>query len=379
MLVKIIYVTLRHLNLQIMDFKDSIKQLADRVAQLKDGIQTEEATKNAFIMPFINALGYDVFNPLEVIPELNCDLVKKKGEKIDYAIMKEGTPIILIECKHWQQNLSLHDTQLKKYFVASKAKFGLLTNGIRYLFYTDLEDQNIMDEKPFLELDITDIKEYQLEELKKFHKSYFDIDNILNSASELKYSNELKKIFADEVVNPTPEIVKYFTKKVYDGSITAKVQEQFSELVKRAINSYISELISKRLKTALSSEEQREEKESAPKSTEVEQENTSTESEDGIVTTQEELDGFNIVKAIVRKSVDISRVVYRDALSYFAILLDDNNRKPICRLYFNSKSKKYISTFDKDKKETKHEIKELNDIFDFEKELCETIKTYDEK
>jgi prophage lp2 protein 6 len=362
-----------------MDFKDSIKQLADRVAQLKDGIQTEEATKNAFIMPFINALGYDVFNPLEVIPELNCDLVKKKGEKIDYAIMKEGTPIILIECKHWQQNLSLHDTQLKKYFVASKAKFGLLTNGIRYLFYTDLEDQNIMDEKPFLELDITDIKEYQLEELKKFHKSYFDIDNILNSASELKYSNELKKIFADEVVNPTPEIVKYFTKKVYDGSITAKVQEQFSELVKRAINSYISELISKRLKTALSSEEQREEKESAPKSTEVEQENTSTESEDGIVTTQEELDGFNIVKAIVRKSVDISRVVYRDALSYFAILLDDNNRKPICRLYFNSKSKKYISTFDKDKKETKHEIKELNDIFDFEKELCETIKTYDEK
>ena len=379
MLVKIIYVTLRHLNLQIMDFKDSIKQLADRVAQLKDGIQTEEATKNAFIMPFINALGYDVFNPLEVIPELNCDLVKKKGEKIDYAIMKEGTPIILIECKHWQQNLSLHDTQLKKYFVASKAKFGLLTNGIRYLFYTDLEDQNIMDEKPFLELDITDIKEYQLEELKKFHKSYFDIDNILNSASELKYSNELKKIFADEVVNPTPEIVKYFTKKVYDGSITAKVQEQFSELVKRAINSYISELISKRLKTALSSEEQREEKESAPKNTEIEQENTSTESEDGIVTTQEELDGFNIVKAIVRKSVDISRVVYRDALSYFAILLDDNNRKPICRLYFNSKSKKYISTFDKDKKETKHEIKELNDIFDFEKELCEIIKTYDEK
>lgn len=379
MLVKIIYVTLRHLNLQIMDFKDSIKQLADRVAQLKDGIQTEEATKNAFIMPFINALGYDVFNPLEVIPELNCDLVKKKGEKIDYAIMKEGTPIILIECKHWQQNLSLHDTQLKKYFVASKAKFGLLTNGIRYLFYTDLEDQNIMDEKPFLELDITDIKEYQLEELKKFHKSYFDIDNILNSASELKYSNELKKIFADEVVNPTPEIVKYFTKKVYDGSITAKVQEQFSELVKRAINSYISELISKRLKTALSSEEQREEKESAPKGTEVEQENTPAESEDGIVTTQEELDGFNIVKAIVRKYVDISRVVYRDALSYFAILLDDNNRKPICRLYFNSKSKKYISTFDKDKKETKHEIKELNDIFDFEKELCETIKTYDEK
>ena len=293
--------------------------------------------------------------------------------------MKDGAPIILIECKHWQQDLSLHDTQLKKYFVASKAKFGVLTNGIRYLFYTDLEDQNIMDEKPFLELDITDVKDYQLEELKKFHKSYFDIDNILNSASELKYSNELKKIFAEEIVNPTPEIVKYFTKKVYDGIITSKVQEQFSELVKRAISSYINELISKRLKTALSSEEQREATETAVANTATEQEGVVATSEDGIVTTQEELDGFNIVKAVVRKSVDVSRVVYRDALSYFAILLDDNNRKPICRLYFNSKTKKYISTFDKDKKETKHEIKDLNDIFNFENELCEVIKGYDEK
>ena len=293
--------------------------------------------------------------------------------------MKDGAPIILIECKHWQQDLSLHDTQLKKYFVASKAKFGVLTNGIRYLFYTDLEDQNIMDEKPFLELDITDVKDYQLEELKKFHKSYFDIDNILNSASELKYSNELKKIFAEEIVNPAPEIVKYFTKKVYNGIITSKVQEQFSELVKRAISSYINELISKRLKTALSSEEQREATETAVANTATEQEGVVATSEDGIVTTQEELDGFNIVKAVVRKSVDVSRVVYRDALSYFAILLDDNNRKPICRLYFNSKTKKYISTFDKDKKETKHEIKNLNDIFNFENELCEIIKGYDEK
>lgn len=363
-----------------MDFKDSIKQLADKITQLKDGILTEEATKNAFIMPFINSLGYDVFNPLEVIPEMDCDLVKKKGEKIDYAIIKDGAPIILIECKHWQQNLSLHDTQLKKYFVASKAKFGLLTNGIKYLFYTDLEDQNIMDEKPFLEVDITDIKDYQIEELKKFHKSYFDIDNILNSASELKYSSELKKIFAEEVVEPSPEIVKYFTKQVYDGVITAKVQEQFSALVKRAISSYINEQISNRLKTALNNEEQRDAIPSANQMPEEQSTSVVEDSDNGkIVTTQEELDGFMIVKAMVRKIVDIERVVYRDAQSYFAILLDDNNRKPVCRLYFNSKSKKYISTFDKDKKEEKHEITDLNDIFNFEKELCEVIKVYDEK
>lgn len=355
-----------------MDFKDSIKQLADKVVQLKEGIQTEEATKNAFIMPFINVLGYDVFNPLEVVPELDCDISKKKGEKIDYSIMKDGQPIMLIECKHWKQDLSLHNTQLKRYFVASKAKFGLLTNGIRYLFYTDLDNQNIMDEKPFLDIDITDIKDYQVEELKKFHKSYFDIENILNSASELKYAQQLKNIFATEIVNPTPEIVKYFAKKVYDGILTAKVQEQFAELVKRAVGSYISEQISKRLKTALHSEEEIEAAQA--------QLTTPQDEEDGkIITTQEELDGFMIVKAIVRKVVDINRVIHRDAQSYFAILLDDNNRKPICRLYFNSKSKKYIATFDAERKEVKHEISDLNDIFNYEKDLCSIIKLYDSK
>lgn len=106
--------------------------------------------------------------------------------------MKDGTPILLIECKHWAQDLNLHDNQLLRYFNVSKAKFGLLTNGIIYRFYTDLIEPNIMDEKPFLEIDITDIKESQIEELKKFHKSYFDVENILSSASELKYTGSLR-------------------------------------------------------------------------------------------------------------------------------------------------------------------------------------------
>ena len=86
-----------------MDFKGHIKQLSERVAKLKENIGTEEATKTAFIMPFIQALGYDVFDPTEVVPEFTCDLGIKKGEKIDYAIYKDGQPIILIECKNWQQ------------------------------------------------------------------------------------------------------------------------------------------------------------------------------------------------------------------------------------------------------------------------------------
>jgi len=148
-----------------MDFKDQIKILGERVAKLKDQIQTEEATKHSFVMPFIQTLGYDVFNPTEVVPEYISDIGTKKGEKIDYAILKDGVPAILIECKHWAQDLVIHNNQILRYFNVSKAKFGVLTNGINYKFYSDLEEPNKMDEKPFLEFNICEMKDNQVEEL----------------------------------------------------------------------------------------------------------------------------------------------------------------------------------------------------------------------
>jgi len=162
-----------------MDFKDQVKQLSERVLKLKDQLLTEEATKNAFIMPFIQMLGYDIFSPNEVVPEFTSDIGIKKGEKVDYAIFKDNAPIILIECKHCKQKLDIHDNQILRYFNVTKAKFAILTNGIKYQFYTDLVEQNMMDAKPFLEFEITDIKDIQIEELKKFHKSYFNLENIL--------------------------------------------------------------------------------------------------------------------------------------------------------------------------------------------------------
>ena len=353
-----------------MDFKDQIKILGDRVIKLKDQISTEEATKNAFVMPFLQALGYDVFNPTEVIPEFISDIGLKKGEKIDYAILLEGKPTILIECKHWAQDLSIHDGQLLRYFHTSKAKFGLLTNGINYRFYSDLVDANKMDEKPFLEFNIPEIKDNQIEELKKFHKSYFDADSIVNTASELKFMNELKQLLNQELNNPTPEFVKHFAKQVYPGMITSKILDQFTNLTKKSVQQYISDLITERLKTALNKEDE------AAKEQDAIQALVSKEPENLIVTTQEELEGFMIVKSILRQKVDCKRIVYRDALSYFAILLDDNNRKPICRLYFNG-TKKYFVTLDENKKEIKTEIKSLDDLYTFSDRLLKIIDSYE--
>lgn len=353
-----------------MDFKDQIKQISDRVNKLKDQILTEEATKNAFIMPFIQALGYDVFNPTEVVPEFISDIGLKKGEKIDYAIFREGKPAILVECKHWAQNLSVHDGQLLRYFHVSKARFGLLTNGIVYRFYSDLVAPNKMDEKPFLEFNVTEIKDNQIEELKKFHKSYYDVDSIINTASELKYTIELKSLLQQELNNPSPDFVKYFAKQVYPSVVTAKVLEQFTNLTKKSVQQYISDLITERLKSALTIEKEADKEANAIVSVE-----SSNEQESKVITTEEELECYMIIKAILRNKLPVNRIFYRDAQSYFTIILDDNNRKPICRVYLNG-SKKYLGLFDEQKKESKNEISNLDDIYMYSDQLLNTAEGY---
>jgi hypothetical protein len=324
-------------------------------------------------MPFINALGYDVFNPLEVVPEFVADIGIKKGEKVDYAIVKEGEPVILVECKHWGESLDPHNSQLFRYFHTTKAKFGLLSNGIIYRFYTDLVEPNKMDDKPFFEFNVTDIRDNQIEELKKFHKSYFDIENIQTTASELKYMNELKSIINVEFQTPTEGFVKYFAKQVYQGVMTSRLLDQFTSLTRRSIQQYINDLITERLKSALKKEDEVNDQVVQTEVTSV----SGSSNDSKIETTQEEIEGFLIVKTILRQKISAGRIVYRDAQSYFAILLDDNNRKTICRLYLSG-TKRYIGTFDEQKKETRTEILTVDDIFLHSEQLQKTVAYYDE-
>jgi predicted type IV restriction endonuclease len=356
-----------------MDFKDEIKAFGDRAEKLKSQISTEEATKNAFIMPFIKALGYDVFNPLEVVPEFVADIGIKKGEKVDYAILRDGQPSILVECKHWSENLDVHNSQLFRYFHTTKAKFGILSNGIIYRFYTDLVEANKMDEKPFLEFNVTDIKDNQIEELKKFHKSYFDVDNIVNTASELKYMTELKAAIHTEFQTPTENFVRHFGKQIYSGVLTAKVMEQFTALTKKSIQQYINDIITERLKSALKKEN---EGEQISPEQEIAMATVLEKTESKIETTDEEMEAFLIVKTVLRQKINASRVAYRDNQSYFAILLDDNNRKTICRLYLNGQ-KKYFAIIDEQKKEVKTEIATIDDIFNFAETLNKIVAEFD--
>lgn len=353
-----------------MEFKEQIKQLGEKVLKLRDQVQTEEATKSAFIMPFIQILGYDLFNPVEVVPEFVTDYGAKNVEKVDYAIMKDGQPVLIIECKNHVENLERHYTQIHKYFHLTKARFALLTNGVQYNFYADVDAANKMDEKPFLSFDITNIREQQIKELAKFHKSGFDVSMILATASELKYSNAIKQVLTGELSNPSPEFVKFFVSRVYDGRASEKVMLQFTDLVKRTVDQTFNDIVSDRLMNAINQTKQLQ-KEANPEPL------AAVDDENKIVTTEEELNGYYIVKSILGAKISLSRISYRDSLSYFTINLDDNIRKPVCRLWFNGQSKKYLGLLDAAKKETRYEIESLDDLYKFSTELLAAVGHYD--
>lgn len=364
-----------------MDLLDRLQDLAAKIRKQRELIQTEEAAKNAFVMPFLSALGYDVFNPSEVVPEFVADVGTKKGEKVDYALFRDDQVLMLLECKHSADKLDVqHASQLYRYFSVTEARIAVLTDGVVYRFFTDLDKPNQMDMKPFLELDLLNLEEQLVPELKKLTRDEFDLEQIIDVAGDLKYTREIKRILAQELASPSPEFVKLLAGQVYSGRFTESVREQFTSVVQRAFTLFIRDKITDRLQSALSQEGATAQvpppeapADEAPRpEAEVER-----EGDRRIETTEEELEGYHIVKAIVRKVVDPSRVVHRDTLSYMGILLDDNNRKPICRLRFNT-SQKYIGLFDEDKKEDRKPIESLNDIYQFADALRGTAAGYDE-
>ncbi|WP_166828338.1 type I restriction endonuclease [Brevibacterium limosum] len=363
-----------------MEFAERLGALASKVENQRDAIQTEEATKNAFVMPFISTiLGYDIFNPLEVVPEFTADVGVKRGEKVDYAIMRDGEVQMLIECKKSNDVLKIeHASQLFRYFSVTNARIAVLTNGEVYNFYTDLDAPNKMDDRPFLVLDLNDVDETLLPELRKLSKENFDLDSVISAAEELKYVGAIKREIAAQFKDPDESFVRLFTGRVYDGRFTQDTKAQFTQLVAKAAKQFLNEQVNDRLKTALGASY------ATPVDSSTHPEAVSSEAvaeadlerDPEIETTLEELEGYQIVKAIGCSDVKPERVAQRDAKSYFAVLLDDNNRKPIARLHFNGKKQKYLGTFDADKVETRHPIEGLDEIYLHAETIRETVKRY---
>jgi hypothetical protein len=353
-----------------MDLIDQIKTLSARLSTTRTLIQTEEATKTAMVLPFIQLLGYNVFDPTEVTPELIADIGTKKGEKVDYAILRDGKPIMLVECKKCGGELNInHASQLFRYFHVTSARFGVLTNGLSYQFFTDLEQPNKMDDKPFFEFDILNFKERDIEELKKFAKSIFDVESILNTASDLKYTRGLQTRLTEWIAQPPEELVKLLAYEYLPNGkrFTPALIDQFSRLTKRAFEQLLNARINDRLQGALVAE---------TASDKIDEEPESKSEQNQIITTDEEIEGLHIVRSILRDVVSPRRIVMRDNQSYCAILLDDNNRKPVCRLRFNNTEKLAIGIFGANKEETKFQLQHIDDLYNYASELRSTLAMY---
>lgn len=355
-----------------MSLKDNLLSLSEKIPQMKEKISSEEATKNSLVLPFISALGYNIFDPTEVIPEFTADVGSKKGEKVDYVISINDQPVFLFECKWCGTNLNeVNASQLRRYFHVTDARIGILTNGITYQFFSDIDESNKMDEKFFMELNLENIDETLIPEVEKLSKAGFELESMLSTANDLKYSRQIKNLIASEFSNPSPDFVKYFTSQVYHKKIMPSVLEQFTPLTKKALHMFLNSKIDERLKSALTREEAPEEDKEGSEDETANQ----IDVKDGVVTTDEEIEGFHIVRAIVAKKIDPERITQRDTKSYFGVLIDDNNRKPVCRLHFNSRQK-YLGLFDSDKNETKVPIDKLTDIYKYSKELNEKAESY---
>ena len=366
-----------------MDFVERLEQVANRADDQLERIESEEATKHALVIPFIKALGYDPYNLEEVVPEFTADYGEKEGEKVDYAILHEGDPAVLIECKTAGGDLSIdHAEQLFRYFQVTNARIGILTNGVKYRFFSDLEQENKMDEDPFLELDLFNYNEEQTSELKDLRKSSFDLAEMVDSAHDLKYRKALREYLDAQWEEPEDDFVHYMTDQVYDGRITQNVRDQFRSIVKGALRQLVHDKVRSHIATAFQEEEESaaDDLSAPPKGEEDEQEElpeNAVKKDGEVVTLEEELEAYRIVKAILRDVVDVDRVADRDLKSYFNVLLDDNNRKPICRFHFHRNQWK-IGLFDEEKDETRVDIDSLDEIYDHAEHLKETVQFYEE-
>lgn len=347
-----------------MDLETKLADLAKVVREHREVLLTEEAAKNALVMPFLQALGYNVFNPAEVIPEFTADMGTKKGEKVDYAICNEGKVSILVECKPASSELTInHASQLFRYFSVTDARVAVLTNGVIYKFFSDIDSPNKMDAKPFFTVDMSGVKKPEIRTLTNFAKGNFDIETIVVEAANLKLQSLVAQELEKEFAEPTEEFVRLIANRVHDGRVTSAIKSTFKALITSSINALIRDKVTERLTSALQASNPTEE---------ASDESHATLENDGVITTQDEIDGFNIIRAIGSRKLDPGRVTMRDAKSYCAVLLDDNNRKTIARLHFNSPTARYLGTFS-GKDETRHAVERPVDLYKFEKLIAARI------
>lgn len=320
----------------IQRIQDSIENILNRTDAVKG--RGEEATKQAMVLPFIEALGYNIWNPAEVCPEYEADTaIKKSGqkEKVDLAILLDDEPKIFIEVKAYGEDLDGHHGQLKRYFTAAQTvTLGILTNGSQYRFFTDTGVVNIQDDDPFFVCDFEAIDQ-GLDIVARFQKDVFSGEAIREFATELNYTEKMVKFLRSELDVRDKDLSENFIRWIlaspdmYEGRVTINVVERFQPIAKDALQRVIRTIVRRSvaaIDVGVSSPEEDEPIEDIAEIREAqeakEQDETECADQDeeeicvrkGIVTTEEELEGFSILKRQFETSVLAGKYIYDPAI-----------------------------------------------------------------
>ncbi len=340
-----------------MGFAEEIAKVADRVRKNADLVVGEQATKQQLILPFLQALGYDIWEPSEVIPESISSFASKTKaghlDKVDYAIAINGTIVMLVEAKARNEKPEIHHGQLKKYFDAKvSAKVGICTNGIEYRFFTDLRDENLMDKEPFFIFNIFDYQPNDLEVLKLFHRDNFDTFAIKIEAEEMIFVKGMAVLIGNLLKDPSDELIRFLMGELtkfdggyaIDGKITSKKIEQFKPIAKKAIQTCLLELMTRSLTQEMQQPSSLATLPTPSDSTLDDNDSEPDESDSKIVTTEEELAAFEKLKAIAGTSTAYQfEINHKDTISYFGVNLEGKTTWWFLRFYLTPKKKSFIT------------------------------------
>ena len=220
-----------------MCFKNQVEQLADRVPQLRDQLKSEEGAKTALVLPLLQILGYDIFNPKQVMPELIADIGTKKGERVDYALMSSGQPKLIIECKKIEAKIQDSGiSQLFRYFTSLRVKFAVLTNGIEYQFFSDIEVPNIMDSIPFFSFSLEAFTQSDLDFLYKFRKGCLvgQMKSLKSLCKKRKLRNYVRNEIAG-ILQPSKTFINHLKEGLLDTTLASVTKKELTTIADQLV------------------------------------------------------------------------------------------------------------------------------------------------
>ena len=329
------------------DFENSLRDLSNKATIIKDNILNEEATKTSLILPLFRILGYDIENPQLMIPEYAVE-----GDRVDYSIMCNDSPLFFIEAKNIKESLEKHTEQAKKYFDNSEIKIICLTNGLDYNFYSDLNKDNEMDSEPFLSLNIENLTDFEMNYLTKLSSSNFNLENCTDIAYQIKATEFIRHQLED----PSEEFIRFVANNVSCKKKTKKFLSRIKEFICYSIQDVLKFFSNGSI-------------------TIVPHTSGSKRPNSNIVTTQEEMDGYKIIISILSEMYSIDNVNYKDTQSYFAVITDNKPKQWITRLCLGTKKKSIMIPNDENKYDRFY-INDIQDLYNYKEQLIKSANKY---